>query len=75
MDTVLVLAAVIAVFAAVLVVFAVVARILRSRMRRGRFHGIESSMGGSAYMGATKHPGLTPPGHHDPRGNTGNSAS
>ncbi|WP_128644537.1 hypothetical protein [Rhodococcus sp. BS-15] len=50
MDTALALVAVIAGFAVVLGVFVVIARILRSRMRRGRFHGIDSAVGGSAYM-------------------------
>ncbi|CCQ16353.1 Homeobox-leucine zipper protein ATHB-14 [Rhodococcus sp. AW25M09] len=48
-------------FAAVLVGFVAVARVLRSRMRSGRFHGIESAVGGSAFMGATREPGVAPP--------------
>ncbi|MGV8874876.1 MAG: hypothetical protein ACOH2Q_20265 [Rhodococcus sp. (in: high G+C Gram-positive bacteria)] len=61
MDTALVLVVVIA----VLVVFVVIARALRARMRRGRFHGIESAVGGSAFMGATRAPGIAPPDQDD----------
>ena len=70
MDTSLALVAVIAGFAVVLGVFVVIARILRSRMRRGRFHGIDSAVGGSAYMGAPRESGIAPPDHGDPRTNT-----
>lgn len=54
----------------VLVVIAVIARLLRSRMRSGRFHGIESSVGGSAFMGATPEPGIAPPDRGDPHTDT-----
>ena len=70
MDTSLALVAVIAGFAVVLGVFVVIARILRSRMRRGRFHGIDSAVGGSADMGAPRESGITPPDHGEPRTNT-----
>nr|WP_314143017.1 hypothetical protein [uncultured Rhodococcus sp.] len=71
MDTSLALVAVIAGFAVVLGVFVVIARILRSRMRRGRFHGIDSAVGGSAFMGSPRERGITPPDHGDPRTDTG----
>ncbi|OZE74243.1 hypothetical protein CH305_21385 [Rhodococcus sp. 15-649-2-2] len=61
MDTVLALVAVVT----VLVIFVAIARLLRSRMRSGRFHGIESSVGGSAFMGATRKPGIAPPDRGD----------
>ncbi|MFY2791654.1 hypothetical protein [Rhodococcus sp. MALMAid1271] len=61
MDTVLVLVVIVA----VPVVFVVIARVLRARMRSGRFHGIDSSVGGSAFMGATRGPGIAPPDHRD----------
>ncbi|MCZ4520445.1 hypothetical protein O4220_18180 [Rhodococcus ruber] len=67
MDTALVVAAVVA----VLVVFVAIARLLRARMRSGRFHGIESSVGGSAFMGATRTPGIAPPDRGDPRTDSG----
>ncbi|OZF27166.1 hypothetical protein [Rhodococcus sp. 14-2483-1-2] len=70
MNTSLALVAVVAGFAVVLGAFVVVARILRSRMRRGRFHGIDSAVGGSAFMGSPRERGITPPDHGDPRTNT-----
>ena len=66
-DTALALVAVVA----VLLFFLVLARLLRARMRAGRFHGIESSVGGSAFMGATRPPGVAPPDHGNPRSDTG----
>ncbi|KAA0926302.1 MULTISPECIES: hypothetical protein [Rhodococcus] len=69
MDTSLAVFAVVAGFAVVLGAFVLIARILRSRMRRGRFHGIESAVGGSAFMGAPRERGITPPDHGDPRTN------
>lgn len=70
MNAVIALAIVVVGFAVVLVVFAVVARTLRARMRRGRFHGIDSSVGGSAFMGAPRERGITPPNYPDPHTNT-----
>ncbi|OZF30848.1 hypothetical protein CH294_21380 [Rhodococcus sp. 14-2483-1-1] len=67
MDTALALVGVVS----VLVFFVVIARFVRSRMRTGRFHGIESAVGGSAFMGATRKPGITPPDHGNPRPGTG----
>lgn len=70
MHTSLALIAVVAGFAVVLGVFVVIARILRSRMRRGRFHGIDSAVGGSAFMGSPRERGITPPDHDAPRSDT-----
>lgn len=56
--------------AAVLAVFVVIMRSMRARMRRGRFHGIESSIGGSAYMGAPTAPVTAPPDRLDPNEDT-----
>lgn len=70
METLLALMAVVAALAVVLGAFVVIARILRARMRRGRFHGIDSAVGGSAFMGAPRERGITPPDHGDSRTNT-----
>lgn len=71
MNVVVALVAVIVGFALILVVFVVLARMLRSRMRRGRFHGIESSIGGSAFMGAPREQGIAPPDYREPHTDTG----
>ncbi len=61
MATVLLLAVAIIGLATVLAIFAVIAKVLRKRMRRGQFHGIQSSVGGTAFMGAPTGPTITPP--------------
>ncbi|MFI8566050.1 hypothetical protein ACIGGF_05740 [Rhodococcus sp. NPDC078407] len=70
MDVFLALLAVVAAFAVVLGAFVVIARALRSRMRHRRFHGIDSAVGGSAFMGAPREPGVAPPDHGDPHSDT-----
>lgn len=43
----------------ILVAFAGIACVLRNRMRRGRFRGIQSAIDGSAFMGAPDDDGRT----------------
>ncbi|GGG16610.1 hypothetical protein GCM10007304_33430 [Rhodococcoides trifolii] len=71
MNTVVALALALVGFAVVLAGFVIIARSLRGRMRRGRFHGIDSAVGGSAFMGAPREHGIAPPDHRHPGADTG----